>query len=222
MKSPQLGKTRVLRLGCATAGDSEEGFTLLEILIALGISVIVMTALYSAFFLSRKAVDAVDDSLLRLQESRALLDTIRREMESALYDQTKISNGKAYTLFKLEDRDFYGRQTSRVSFTSFSPLVAGLAKIDYFVEEDNGKLVLKKKIGSAFAQINEPKSVELMEDVESFTVEVRYGDKWVKTWDSAESGRPDEMRISVKVFAKKGETPFLVYDIAKWRYGKTL
>jgi prepilin-type N-terminal cleavage/methylation domain-containing protein len=39
----------------------EKGFTLLEVIVALGLSAIVMTALYSSFFLSRKAVDAVDD-----------------------------------------------------------------------------------------------------------------------------------------------------------------
>jgi prepilin-type N-terminal cleavage/methylation domain-containing protein len=222
MKSPRFVEAHASRRGCATAPYGEKGFTLLEVIVALGISVIVITALYSSFFLSRKAVDAVDDSLLRLQESRALLDTIKREMESALYDQSKISNSKAYTSFKLEDRDFYGKQTSRVSFTSFSPLVAGLAKIEYSVEEDDGKLVLKKRIGSAFAQTGEPKSIELMEDIESFTVEVRYGDKWVKTWDSAQSNMPEEIRVSVKVFTKKGETPFMAYDVARPRYGKPL
>ena len=218
MKSPQQGETRALRMGLSTAHYGEEGFTLLEVLVALAISVIVMTALYSAFFLSRKAVDAVDDSLLRLQESRALLDTVKREMESALYERVK-----PYTLFKVEDRDFYGKQASRVSFTSFSPLVAGLAKIEYFVEEGDGALVLKKRIGSAFTRTGEPRSIELMEEIESFTVEARYGDKWVRTWDSAESNSmPEEIRVSVKVYTKKGENPFMVYDVARPRYGKAL
>jgi general secretion pathway protein J len=223
MKGPRFGEAHAPRRRCAAVPYGEKGFTLIEVLVALGISVIVMTALYSSFFLSRKAVDAVDDSLLRLQESRALLDIIKREMESALYDQSKIANGKAYTLFKLEDRDFYGKQASKVSFTSFSPLVAGLAKIEYSVEEDDGKLVLKKRIGSAFTKTGEPKSIELMEDIESFTVEARYGDKWVKTWDSAQSSSmPEEIRVSVKVFTKKGETPFMAYDVARPRYGKQL
>ena len=218
MKSPRKGEARTHRTVCAAEYCGEEGFTLLEVLVALGISVIIMTALYSAFFLSRKAVDAVDDSLLRLQESRALLDTIRREMESALYEQVK-----PYTFFKLEDRDFYGKQASRVSFTSFSPLISGLAKIDYSVEEGDGKLVVKKRIGSLFIKTGEPKSIELMEDVDSFTVEARYGDKWVKTWDSAESNSiPEEIRVSVKVYTKKGETPLTVYDVARPRYGKPL
>jgi len=223
MSSLRLGESQTPCMGCTPARCGEQGFTLLEVIVALGISVIVMTALYSTFFLSRKAVDAVDDSLLRLQESRALLDTIKREMESALYDSSKVANGKAYTLFKLEDRDFYGKETSRLSFTTFSPLVPGLAKIDYFVEEGDGKLVLKKKIGSAFTQTGEPKSVELMEDVEAFTVEARYGDNWVKTWDSAASNSmPEEIRVSVKVNTKKGETPFMVYEVARPRYGTLL
>jgi len=54
-------------------------------------------------------------------------------------------------------------------------------------------------------------------------VEARYGDKWVKTWDSAESSSmPEEIRVSVKVYTKKGETPFIVYDVARPRYGKPL
>jgi general secretion pathway protein J len=218
MKSPQFGRSCRSCAGLSASCHREEGFTLLEVLLALGISAIIMTTLYSAFFLSRKAVDAVDDSLLRLQESRALLDIMKREMESALYERVK-----PYTLFKLEDRDFYGKQASRVSFTSFSPLIPGLAKIDYSVEEGNGRLVLKKRIGSAFARTGEPKSIELMEDLESFTVEARYGEKWVKTWDSAESNSmPEEIRVSVRVYTKEGEVPFPVYDIARPRYGKPL
>ena len=218
MKNQHVAVARPLRVGFSTLRYQEEGFTLLEVLVALGISVIIMTALYSAFFLSRKAVDAVDESLLRLQESRGLLDTMKREMEAALYERMKPS-----TLFKLEDRDFYGRQASRASFTAFSPLIPGLARIDYFVEEDNGRLLLKKRIASACTQADEPKSIEIMEDVESFTVEARYGDKWVKTWDSAESySVPEEIRVSVKVYIKKGETPFTVYDVARPKYGKPL
>lgn len=218
MKGPRLGEARSPRRGFATARYGHEGFTLLEVIVAFGISVIVMTALYSAFFLSRKGVDAVDGSLLRLQESRAMLDTIKREMESGVYEIAK-----PYTFFKLEDRDFYGKQASRISFTAFSSLVAGLAKIEYSVEEGEGKLVLKKRIGPAFTQTNEPKSIELMEEVESFMVEARYGEKWVKTWDSAEShSMPEEIRVSVKVYTKKGETPFMVYDVAKPRYGRPL
>lgn len=199
-------------------GGEAGGFTLIEILVALAITSIVIAALYSTFFLSRRAVDAVDDSLLRLQESRAVVDVIKREMESALYEKDK-----PYTVFKLDDRDFYGKQASQLLFTSFSPLLPGLAKITYSVEESGGKIVLKKKIISAYASSVETKSIELMEDIESFTIEAKYTDKWVKTWDSEISNNiPDEIRVSMKIYTKRGDTPLTISDIAYPKYKKTL
>jgi len=210
------------------------GFTLLEVLVAVSIFSVLIAALYSTFFLSHRAVDAVDDSLLRLQEARAVVDLLKREIESAYYDSGKTSNNTQYTVFKVEDRDFYGKQASQLLFTSFSPLLPGLAKITYTVTEDDGKLTLKKKIISAFSQKDETKSIDLMEEIESFTLEVNVAGLWVKTWDSAltKNTLPDAVRISLKVAARKeknltperGTSPeaFTISDIAKPRYMKTI
>jgi general secretion pathway protein J len=195
------------------------GFTLLEVLIAFAITCIVMAALYSTFFISQRAVTTVDDSLLRLQECRSVLDVIKRELESSLYDRNK-----KFTLFKLEDRDFYGKEASQLTFTSFSPLLSGLAKIVYIVEEnDDKRLVLKKSMVFAYSESADTKEMEIMEDIDSFTVEALYNDKWVKTWDGELSGvTPDQIRISVSIHAKKGENALTVSDIARPRIGKSL
>jgi prepilin-type N-terminal cleavage/methylation domain-containing protein len=194
------------------------GFTLIEVLIAVAITSMIVAALYSTFFLSRKAVDAVDDSLVKLQESRAVLDAMKREIESAVYVREK-----TYTLFKLDDRDFYGKQASQLVMTTFAPLLPGLSKITYTVEEDEGKLVLRKKIDAAYGKPFETRSVALMEDIEAFTVEAGYNDKWVKTWDSAVSNEiPAQIRISVKIRTKKEENPFTISEIARPRIGKAL
>lgn len=203
---------------------SERGFTLIEILVALAILSVIITALYSTFFLSHKAINAVDDSLVRMQEARTMLDVIKIEIEAAVY-----SGDKKYTLFKLEDRDFYGRQASQLSFTAFSPLRPGLSKITYAVEEDKGRLVLRKKLISAFTQTPETKGMDLMEGLASFTVEARYQDQWVKTWDSALNyGIPDEVKITVTILNREKDkkqgsgTPYSISDIATPRIGKTI
>ncbi|GAB4417600.1 MAG: type II secretion system protein GspJ [Thermodesulfovibrionales bacterium] len=211
------------------------GFTLIEVLVALVIISIVIAALYSTFFLSHRAVDAVDESLIRLQEARSVLDTIKREIESAFYE-----NGKSYTIFKLDDRDYYGRQASQLLFTSFSPLLPGVSRITYTAEEDDGKMVLRKKITSAYARDRETReggkseipwgsSVDLVEDVEAFTVEARYNGRWVKTWDSTLSKSiPDEVRISITILPGGGQEQgqakvlFSITDIAKPMIEKTL
>lgn len=196
----------------------EGGFTLLEVLIAFAITCIVLAALYSTFFLSTKAVGAVDESLLRLQEARFVVDVLKRELESALYVA-----GKDYAAFKLDDRDFYGKQASRLTFAAFSPTLPALAKISYTVEENDKKLVLSKAMISAYSKAGRAEPVELMEDIESFTVEAKFNDKWVKTWDGALSnGLPEEIRISLNVRTKKGEVPITISDVARPKIGKTL
>ncbi len=194
------------------------GFTLLEVLIAFAITCIIMAALYSTFFISHKAVTTVDDSLLRLQECRATLDVMKRELESCLYDRNK-----NYTVFKLEDRDFFGKETSQLTFTSFSPLLPGLSKIAYTVEEDDKKLTLNKSMISAYSQpTDKPMSVPLIEDIQSFTVEALYNGKWVKTWDGELSNLPEQVRITVSICPKKGAAPLTMSDIARPRIGNAL
>jgi prepilin-type N-terminal cleavage/methylation domain-containing protein len=191
------------------------GFTLIEVLVALAITSVIIAALYSTFFLSRRAIDAVDESLVRLQECRAVLDGMRREIESALYQK-----GKPYTVFKLSDRDFYGKQASELSFTAFSPVIPGLARITYSVKEHEGRLTLRKKVISASAQPVGTESMELMEDIREFIVEAGYSGKWVRTWDSGLSNSiPDEIRVSVTVVTKKEEAPFTVSDMARTKIG---
>ena len=209
----------------------KRGFTLIEILLAVAIFSVISAALYSTFFLSQKAVETVDDSLQRLQESRAIIDTITREIESSLYPTDPSRAASGYYIFKVDDRDFYGKQASGITLTCFSPVVNGLAKIRYEVTEREGKLLLRKSIASAFSKTPEPAPPELMEDLDSFTVEVRYGDKWVKAWDSAMTkSTPDEVRVSLTMKPGKEQAPeekaspttLTISDTAKPRLNRTL
>lgn len=184
----------------------------------------VLAALYHTFFLSHRALVAVDESLLKLQESRSFVDTLKREIESVLY-----SPDNSNSVFKMDDRDFYGRQTSRLMMTSLSPLINGMARITYSVEERDGKLVITKNIVPAFSQSSENRNVDLLEDVESFTLEGKYGDRWVKTWDSTlAKDIPEEVKISVTLFITNGEkqaksrVPFSISDVARPKIGKKL
>lgn len=217
---------------CAGTGGSKKeaflrsgrGFTLLEVLIAVGIFSLVLAALYSTFFLSRRALDVADESLLKLQEARFFLDTLKREIESAVY-----SEDKPYTVFKIDDRDYYGRQTSQIIVTSLSPLIKGLSKIKYAVEERDGRLIIRKSMITAFTQVSEDRGMDLLEDVASFTLEVKLNDRWVKTWDSRlAKSIPEEVRITLAMFIrdkeKEGDSrmPFSVSEIARPRIGRTI
>ena len=173
------------------------GFTLLEILVAVAILSIVLAAIYSTFFLSYRAIEGLDESMLKLQESRNAIDILRRELDSAVYRRNETN-----TLLKIEDRDIYGKQAAQLTFTTFSLLRPGLSKISYYIEEKDGKLNLFKKVESPYVN-KETEGVDIIEDLEEFTVEAKYNNNWVKTWDTEITrAKPKQIRISMSIFIK--------------------
>jgi prepilin-type N-terminal cleavage/methylation domain-containing protein len=202
----------------------DKGFTLLEILASIAIMAMVLITLYSTFILANRALFNVDQSLVKLQESRVFVDTLKREIESAFY-----SKDDSYYVFKMDDRDFYGRQASSLTVTSSSPLIKGLANINYTVEERNGILVITKSMVSALSQSAENNTMDLLEDIESFTLQAKYQNAWVKTWDSSLSKiAPEEVKIilTIRMKNREGEDkdaiPYSIFETAKVRIGTAI
>jgi general secretion pathway protein J len=191
----------------------EKGFTLLELLIAMVLFSIILAAIYGSFFLSHRAMTGLDESLLKLQECRTAIDVMTREGESILY-----KSANASSLVKVEDKDFYGKQASRLTFTAFSPLSSGIELISYYVEEKDGVLTLFKKMDNPYKPDNTAKGEELVEGVDSFAVEVNDGTKWVKTWDTSETKQaPAEIRITIT--AKIKDRPVSFFDTVRPKIG---
>lgn len=191
------------------------GFTLLEVLIAATILSIVLAAIYSTLILSHRAVEGMDESLLKIQETRKAIDIMKRELDAVLY-----RGSDALTFLKIQDRDIYGKQAAQLTFTTFSPLRPGLSKISYYIEEKDKKLYLFKKVASPHDQV-ETEGVDIVEDLESFAVEARYNNTWVRTWDTdINKSIPDEIRISLTVMSKEREVT--IFDISQPKVEKTL
>ncbi|MEW6584907.1 MAG: prepilin-type N-terminal cleavage/methylation domain-containing protein [Nitrospirota bacterium] len=194
---------------------SKAGFTLLEVIISIAILSVILAAIYSTFFLSHQAMEGMDESLTKIQEARRAVDILRCEIEAAYYREVE-SN----TLFKIEDRDMYGKQATQLSFTAFSTLRPGLSKISYYVEKEEDRLTLLKKVESSHGK-EESEGVDIIEDIDAFSIEAKYNDAWVKTWDAAiNKSTPDEIRIGLTMTIKGHKVA--LSDIAKPRIGKQI
>lgn len=191
------------------------GFTLIEILIASAILSIVLVAVYSTFFLTEKALNGLDESMVKMQEMRRAIDIFRRELDSVFW-----SEADEKTLLKVQDRDLYGKQTTEITFTTFTPLKSGLSRISYFVEEKDNKLNLMKKIESPYHD-EKVEAVDIIENLESFSVEVRYNGQWVKTWNTEIARNiPEEIRI--RLSSKIKDNTLDIFEISRPKIGRTL
>ena len=191
------------------------GFTLLEVLVAVVLLSVILAAVYSTFILSHRAVEGLDESLLKNQEARKALDILRRELDATVY-----RFNDSLTLLKIQDRDIYGKHTTLLTFTTFSPLRPGLSRISYYVEEKDKKLSLFKGVSSPSNE-EETESVDIIDDLASFTVEAKYNNSWVKTWDTdLNKSVPDEIRISLSFMAKGREVT--LFDVSQPRVDKVI
>ena len=68
--------------------NKERGFTLVELLIAMTIGLIILTALSSTFLMQRKAYDVQEQITEMVQTARAAMDMMSREIRMAGYDPT--------------------------------------------------------------------------------------------------------------------------------------
>ena len=84
----------------------------------------------------------------------------------------------------------------------------GLSTLSYSAEEKDGKLTLLKKVRSAYGEDNTDKGTELLEDIESFIVEVKDNGKWIRTWNAMESKKvPEEIRVAITIMLKDKKYP---------------
>lgn len=175
------------------------GFTLIEVLISLTLLTIILGVVYSSFFSVQRAVDRFDKISLKYHEARTALDIMRREIEGAIVKNPRTEDEKTIKAgFVIKDRDVLGKNTSSMDLTSFSFRGSNLNAVSYFVKGTEGRLDLLKTEGPA-AFPSKKYKVEIIEGIESFTVETQFNKKWVKTWDTANTGQlPESVRISIE------------------------
>ncbi len=197
--------------------NSSRGFTLIEVLIAFSLISVILVVTYRAFFLSHRASQEMDNTVLKLEEVRNCLDIMRREIEATYFDpKSRVENA-----FKIEDRDFYGQQASKITFSTFCSVRPGVAMVSYRAAQNGKKLTLFKDFPQFYAGEKDNISTEFLEGIESFTVEVPFQGEWIRTWDALENGGlPGQIRISIG--ASIGKRAITLTEVALPRAGKRL
>lgn len=180
---------------------NRNGFTLIEILVALAIAAVVIGSAYTLLFTVKKGTAGIYEKMREKEKAFNLLSMVRKEVESIYY-----SRDTDYTGIKIEERDFYGKPASRVTFTCF--FRGGIKVISYAVEEDKDNRLNIIKTISDVIKGGKPVKITVLKDVEGFRAQVL--DKgYDKVYDSAKLKKaPKDVKISLLLKGGKGGEEF--------------
>jgi len=180
---------------------SRNGFTLLEILVALAIAAVVIGSAYTLLFTVKKGTAGIYERMREKEKAFNLLSMVRKEVESIYY-----SRDTDYTGIKIEEKDFYGKPASRLTFTCF--FRDGVKVISYAVEEDEDNRLNIIKTISDVIKGGKPIKMTVLKDVEGFSAQVL--DKgYDKVYDSAKLKKvPKYVKISLLLKGGKGGEEF--------------
>src|SRR4030065_808788 len=180
---------------------SKNGFTLLEILVALAIAAMVIGSAYTLLFTVKQGTAGVYEKMLEKEKAFNLLSMVRKEVESIYY-----SRDTDYTGIKIEEKDFYGKPASRLTFTCF--FRDGIKVISYAVEEDKDNRLNIIKTISDVIKGGKPVKITVLKDVEGFSAQV-LDEGYDKVYDSTKLKKvPKAVKISLLLKGGKGGEEF--------------
>ncbi|MGB7949855.1 MAG: type II secretion system protein GspJ [Candidatus Binatia bacterium] len=189
--------------------ESQKGFTLVEVILALTIFALMGTVLYGAFSLSHSAVERSQRSFERSQKLRSVDETLGSYIRSA-YPYRSSPQGSAIV--------FSGQQAELTFVSSFSLAMGGrgMAIVRLFWEGDDdraGKLRLEEEtpVRIAGEDFNKEQqgirnSMVVLEGLKE--LRMTYLDpesdqeKWEESWDAQERNR---LPRAVRVHYRTGE-----------------
>lgn len=207
-------------MNIAWSRKSEEGFTLLEVLIAVTLLALLMAALYGTYFSVVRGVEAARERTGPLRDARVTLDLLRRELSSVCYSK---SNPRLQ--FIVEDRDNFGKPASVLYFTAFTvPRPGSVPSSDVMaaryrpVRDESDKLLLSRETRDLYLDLK-TMPYPLTGEIEGFLVECYNGKDWVRSWDTRlNENLPKAVRVTLQMKGY-GEKPVVFTAIVKVRTG---
>ncbi|ACD94997.1 type II secretion system protein GspJ [Trichlorobacter lovleyi] len=179
--------------------NNRRGFTLLELLIALAIATLVITAAYATLFSLNRAHEVASQGMEQRRVLRSTLDMLRRELASLRYfsDDSRLR-------FVVEDRDYFGKPASTLTFSTLAaPTPAPVSdqlRVRYRIDTSRERLSLTKASQDLLLEGDEPKAYPLLDELEGFLVECSDGNRWLKTWDTElTKAVPKLIRITIRL-----------------------
>lgn len=187
--------------GFATLGCP--GFTLMEVLIAVALSALLLTAVYWTYFSINRSIDAATENQDAFETGRILSEMIKRDIRG-------MRAGRFSLVAKNEV--IGGVDAGQIEFVTSVKTgkeQTTLRRIGYALTiNNNDEKIFVRKESSRLSDLlttDTAKVFEVSRIVTGFQVEFYNGKDWVKDWDSGSQTLPKQVRVVIDVADTKGK-----------------
>jgi len=181
--------------------NKESGFTLVELLIAMTIGLIILTALSSTFLMQRKIYDIQEQVVEMVQNARAAMDMMTREIRMAGYDPTGAGfDGITYDADQLQiqaniddDEDIINTDGSYDDNENIT--------YAYYDENSAYPYQIKRKTGNG-------NFVSFAENIEAFTFDYLEADGVTKVTTTADNDKIRQIKVTITARTTKPDPDY--------------
>lgn len=197
----------------------QEGFTLLEVLVAIAIFAVIIVTLFSSYTGSLRLMKAAEPQADLYRQARVTLSRIADDLESAYYinGEDDLFAG-VNEVVDLRDADFLTfKSRAHISFTIESSPV-GVTVISYYVEEADDGLILFRSDTPVYAKQPDEKSQGIILcdrmagiNFQYFDAEGDSYDEWSLTDEARDGKLPSRVSIQLLLNGIDQKSPILTF-----------
>jgi len=189
------------------------GFTLVEVLLALAILSVVLLLLFSAFTGAGRTREVLSEHSREFRQIRLVMDRVGTEFQGAL-----ASPYRQESAFTCREDQFSGKPAATLVFTAFrlpeadrARPPADIAKIRYFprLSADGSTLeVHREQSDLPFLENRIPSQESLVaEGLSGFRIELYDGTQWHREWPPQGRSKFNlPKKVAIEIIGRRGET----------------
>ncbi len=201
-----------------SSSSDKDGFTLVEILLAMAIIVTIVSMVFGSYFATSKSAQAYKSRITLSQQGRKVLGQMARQIRCSyaskadkntypapIPQQGKADPASVINYFKGNSDEPSGEILHLVTTSGFSVGLVpsnGLFEVTYKLDKSRGLLFSSQRRFAATTKsaVQKKKWQQIAEDIESLKLAFFDGQKWLNKWD----------------FKDKRELPFAVKINITW------
>lgn len=194
-----------------TAVETEKGFTLLEVLVAVTITALLLTAIYGVFTSVSGAKQRLEAEGESYHQARVLYDRLGRELRGTYWRQ---ANSRTRFIGGRTRDNYIFLELTTTAGTPFGGRRGGMSVVRYELRRDEEPqepdtwVLMRNEYPTSDPDGPEREGYRLATGIRELGLRFYKNGQWEEEWDAARDGLPQMVEVSIIMPIEEQSVPF--------------